>query len=433
MKTDPSVTSEIILETRKTNKSNQHPVKLRVTWKRTRKYYTLSGINKKSLWLTPDEWDNVLHQTKPRKAIKELRAHLVTLEKQASDVIKDLPEFTFAAFEGEYFTARDKNDLFSQMAASAKQLRKDGRISTAVTFECALNSLKEFTGKERLPMTSVTVKFLKNYQAWMTTPRKEITGEGKKKKEKVIPGNSLTTVGIYLRNVRTVFNEAKITGLVYPFGKPKDGLYRIPKGRNVKKALTQQQVAQIAAYKAIGYFEERSRDLWLFSYLCNGINFKDIARLKYENIHKDAEGYPKITIERAKTAEASDENATIHIIITRQIGRIIDRWGTKTGYIFPILQDGMTPEEEYKAVQQIVHVTNDNMKRICEDIGIDPVTTYTARHSFATILKRSGASVEFISESLGHRSKQTTLNYLANFEDEEKRKWAEMLLPENDE
>ncbi len=43
-----------------------------------------------------------------------------------------------------------------------------------------------------------------------------------------------------------------------------------------------------------------------------------------------------------------------------------------------------------------------------------------------------GASVEFISESLGHKSKQTTMNHLANFEDDEKKKWAEMLLPETE-
>jgi len=61
------------------------------------------------------------------------------------------------------------------------------------------------------------------------------------------------------------------------------------------------------------------------------------------------------------------------------------------------------------------------------------VTTYTARHSFATVLKRSGASYEFISESLGHRDMKTTNAYLANFEETEKRKYAGMLLPENNE
>ena len=219
---------------------------------------------------------------------------------------------------------------------------------------------------------------------------------------------------------------------MYPFGKSNQGLYAIPKGKNVKKALTQADVAKIASYSAAkGTLEQKSRDYWLFSYLCNGINIKDMARLKYANIKGE-----KITLIRAKTAESVDEETTIDIMITRQIGRIIDLHGNKPGtsdqYIFPILYQGITPEDEYRLIQQTVRNINDNMTNICSELKIDRATTYTARHSFATVLKRSGASVEFISESLGHKSKQTTQNYLANFEDEEKKKWANMLLPEKD-
>lgn len=424
MKADKTALTKIILETRKTNKDGLHPVKLRVTYKKDRKYYTLKGLDKRSLYMIQDEFD----QLQTDKNFKLLNIHLVELEKAAMDVIKEMNGFSFDKFEDIYFDKpTDKDDLFSIMLSIEKKLREEGRISTATTFKNALHSLKEFTGKERFPFKRVTVKFLKDYEKWMLTPR---IIEGRKK----MKANNRTTVGIYLRNVRTVFNQVKPTGILYPFGKSKHGLYAIPKGKNTKKALTQADVAKIAAYKAIkGTVEQRSRDYWLFSYLCNGINIKDIARLKYANIQGD-----KIILIRAKTADSVDEETTIDIIITRQIGRIIDRWGTKPvsqdQYIFPILRNGMTPEEEYRAIQQTVQTTNKNMANICKVIGIDKVTTYTARHSFATVLKRSGASVEFISESLGHKSKQTTMNYLANFEDEEKKKWANMLLPEaNDE
>ena len=71
---------------------------------------------------------------------------------------------------------------------------------------------------------------------------------------------------------------------------------------------------------------------------------------------------------------------------------------------------------------------NKYIGQIAEKIGIThKITSYTARHSFATVLKRSGASIEFISESLGHSNLQTTENYLADFEIEEKRKWAKEL------
>ena len=60
-------------------------------------------------------------------------------------------------------------------------------------------------------------------------------------------------------------------------------------------------------------------------------------------------------------------------------------------------------------------------------LGIDHISTYTARHSFATVLKRSGANIAYISESLGHQDLKTTENYLASFEREEREKNAELL------
>jgi len=387
----------------------------------------LKGLDKKSLYMSQSDFDIYL----TAKQFKPLKTHLVQIEDRAIDVIKGMSVFSFEAFESEYFSnPKDKDDLFSMMAATAKQLRKEGKISTAITFEFGLKSLKDFSGKEKLPFERVTVKFLKEYEKWMLTPRviEWITKDGKTKSRTKVNGR--TTVGFYLRNVRTMFNQVKPVGVLYPFGKSKQGLYSIPKGKNMKKALTQADVAKIAAYPMIkGTIEHRSRDLWLFSYLCNGINFKDIARLKYSNINGD-----KICLVRAKTAESTDEETSIQIMITGPIGRIIDTWGTgqttQDNYIFPVLHNDITAEEEYRAIIQLIQTTNKNMKRICAALKMDPVTTYVARHSFATVLKRSGASVEFISESLGHRNKQTTQNYLANFEDNEKMKWANMLLPE---
>jgi hypothetical protein len=247
--------------------------------------------------------------------------HFAALKSRARDVIKEMKAFTFETFEASYFSKpQDNDDLFSVMEATSKLFRDAGRISTAITFECGLKSLKEFTGKEKLPFEKVTVEFLKEYEKWMITPRKIKVNDQEKEKT-----NSRTTVGIYLRNVRTVFNQIKPVGLTYPFGKSKQGLYAIPKGKNTKKALPQADVAKIAAYKAInGTIEQKSRDLWLFSYLCNGINMKDVARLKYSNINGD-----KITLIRAKTAGTVDEETTIDIIITPQIARIIDLHGNK--------------------------------------------------------------------------------------------------------
>ena len=339
-------------------------------------------------------------------------SHLNELENIARQVISTLPTFSFTLFEQKYYEKpTNKRDLLYDLNKRAQQLRQEGRISTAVSFECTYNSIKKFTGKDRLGYDSTTVQFLNKYEKWM-----------------LAEGNSLTTVGIYLRNVRTAYRKAESEGVIksrtYPFG---DGKYVIPGGKNIKKALKFEEVKRIANYKALdGSNEQRYRDYWLFSYLCNGINIKDMARLKYINIEEDL-----IKLTRAKTQrETRQDPRPITIVITRQIGRIIDRWGNKPGlndqYVLPILSKGMTPDKEYKAIQQTTKMINKYIKDIAESVEItQKVTSYIARHSFATVLKRSGASTEFISESLGHSNLQTTENYLADFEIEEKRKWAE--------
>ena len=454
----------IVDDSRYPLKNGRITLKLRITHNRTQRYYPLIlepkdkdkdsiadiqkvskefGIAKgRSIALLPGDVKQVMKQNPSKDIHVTLKTILESYRERASDVISAMKIFSFDTFVTHYFSkVSDGNDLFEILASTADEFRKDGKISTAGTYDCTINSLKKFSGKEKLPFAAITVSFLKDYEKWFLTPRIiKINPKGKKKgKEKEqekeqekIKQNSRTTVSIYLRNVRTVFNKVKPEGVEYPFGKSKNGLYAVPKGRNTKKALTQADVAKIAKFDTIkGTFEQRSRDYWLFSYLCNGINIKDLARLKYSNIDGD-----KITLIRAKTADTVEEQSTISIPVTPNISRIIDRWGSKPAlpdqYVFDILKDKMSPEDEYRAIRQAVQTINKNMTRICAELKIDRATTYTARHSFATVLKRSGASVEFISESLGHKSKQTTMNYLANFEDEEKKKWANMLLPETE-
>jgi site-specific recombinase XerD len=68
------------------------------------------------------------------------------------------------------------------------------------------------------------------------------------------------------------------------------------------------------------------------------------------------------------------------------------------------------------------------MKFIAKKLGIlKPCTTYSARHSFSTIMKRSGANVQYISEALGHSSINTTKAYLDSFEDDTKKEMAKAL------
>ncbi len=99
---------------------------------------------------------------------------------------------------------------------------------------------------------------------------------------------SRTTVGIHLRSLRAVINEAIETGLMrredYLFGRRK---YKISEPRQAKIALQPDQIKAILAYTPETEEERAAKDIWVFSYFCGGMNINDICRLKRENIESD--------------------------------------------------------------------------------------------------------------------------------------------------
>jgi integrase len=398
-------TVAIILDTRRAKNGGKFPVKLRIIHNREVKYYATKRN------LTKEEYSKI-YEEKPSKHLKEIRDEIFTLQSRAKEIINKLPVFSFKTFENRLYKLKvDGTDLIEAFKSYTDILRLSDRISTAISYECSINSLKSF--KFPLRFEHITPDFLREYENWMLKK-----------------GNSITSVGIYLRALRSIYNEAISEEIIskdlYPFGKRK---YQIPTGRNTKKALQLSDIKKIFDYKPIPEStEEKARDLWLFSYLCNGINMKDIARLKYKNFEGNF-----LTFNRAKTERTTRSNPKpISIYLNPKAIDIIKRWGNKNkgidNYIFPILEIGCTSERENQLIQQLIKNVNKWMKRISMNLGIEKsVTTYTARHSFSTVLKRSGASVDFISEALGHSNVRTTESYLGSFEDETKQKYAESL------
>lgn len=373
-------------------------VSIRVTYDRKKRYYP-TPVN-----LTEPDFLKT-QGNKPREPFKEIALALQAYENKAADIIKNLSIFTWEAFERQYLTNRGaKDSVFFAFAEYIKSLKEAERIGTAVSYECAQSSIKKF--KADLRFAEVTPDLLKRYEKWM-----------------LANNNSVTTVGIYLRSLRTLFNNAIADGLIskeiYPFGKKK---YEIPTGKNIKKALTLSDIELLYNYKPEpGSSDEKARDFWLFMYLCNGINVKDLCLLKQDNITGDI-----IEFERAKTARTKRTVEPIRVVITDEAKQIMTKWGNKNmigkNFIFPVLSKGLSPERERQLIQQLTKLINKHMKKIALELGIsNDVTTYAARHSFATILQRSGASTEFISEALGHGNIKTTQSYLAGFEDNSKR------------
>lgn len=439
------VTICIILDTRRIKeKTKKYPVKLRVTYDRTTENYPTVFD------LTAAEFEK-FSASRINAELQTTRDKLKALERNAQSAAEGITPFQFKEFEKDFVQHQPllkqkkakpvlqqeasldfdwvpfhkkfpilKEPLFIEGTLGAafsnyiRALIMAGRIGTAASYHCAYVSLIKFRGNPKF--TDVTTVFLTQYENWM--------------KEKDI---SKSTVGIYIRPIRALFNEAIDNGLIkkekcYPFGRRK---YRIPTGKNVKKSLDLQDVMAIYNYQCDTPSVRKGRDFWLFCYFSNGMNPKDVANLKYKNIEGDY-----LVFERAKTENTmrSDPKA-ITVYITVEMKSMIAKYGNKdaspNNYLFPILEPGLSALRQYELVQLFFSFINNCMRDVAKALGINKkVTTYVARHTFSTVMKRSGASTEYIQEALGHTDVKTTENYLDSFEKEVKKQFAHRLLAE---
>lgn len=398
--------ASIYFDNLRPKKNEKCSVKIRVTFIGKRKYFS-TGVE-----LKPEDFENAMSTEKGTHKNAEQKDANTKINKcltKAVEVISILPMFTFNAFEESYLEQRNTRSSVSfAFDKYIEQLKNEDRIGTAASYECAKRSISEF--KKDLTFAEVTPVLLKQYQSKMLQA-----------------GKSLTTVGIYLRSLRAIFNLQNIDKSLYPFGDGKNK-YSIPKGRNIKKALTIEEIAKIYNYEApAGSTKEMAKDYWLFLYLCNGMNVKDFCLLKWGNIEGQM-----LTYNRAKTERSRKESKSISVALKPETMEIIKKWGqpsiAKDAYIFPHLKAKISKEDERAIYKQLTKTLNKYTKQICSELKInDNVTTYFARHSFATVLKRSGAKIEMISELLGHSSVDVTENYLDSFENEHIQKETDVL------
>lgn len=157
------------------------------------------------------------------------------------------------------------------------------------------------------------------------------------------------------------------------------------------------------------------------------MNVKDFCLLRWKNIDGNMLSY-----KRAKTERSQKESKRISVALKPETWDIINKWGQKSldenAFIFPHLKSGMSADQKRAVYHQLTKTINKYMKRIAVEVGINKkVTTYYARHSFATVLKRSGTRIEMISELLGHSSVDVTESYLDSFENEQIQKETDVL------
>ncbi|RCW31959.1 site-specific integrase [Marinilabilia salmonicolor] len=376
-------------DTNRAKKTGKYPVKLRVTFRRKRKYYG-TGID-----LSKEEWDK-MHLPDVKGKLLKRRRELDQIVQEAEEVGSQMTSFSFHQFEDLFFNAPDDSlSVYDAYDRRIQILEQEEREGTRDNYEDSKVSLQKF--KKNLSFYDVTPDFLNSYEKYMLEA-----------------GKSPATVGIYLRPLRAIMNQAiqdkVISNDSYPFRKDK---YKIPTGKKGKVALNEEELSLLLNYKPVPFSnEDRSFDFWVFSYLCNGMNFKDIFNLRYYQIEDD-----HFTFKREKTRlTTKDAPIFVDVQLTDYSRKIIEKWGNKDrnpqNYVFPFVNTEKTEKSRKNARKQFIRLTNHYLKRICTKIGIQKeVTTYVARHTFAYIVITRGYSIEVLKELLGHSDIKTTQNY----------------------
>lgn len=217
---------------------------------------------------------------------------------------------------------------------------------------------------------------------------------------------AVNTRGIHLRNIRAVINSAinnEVTEIKYPFRH-----FKIKKQETKKRSLTIEQIKTIRDYPCEPHMRQYV-DIFMLIFYLRGINIVDLCRLTDKNIHNG-----HIEYYRAKT------NRLYFVKIEPEAQKIIDKHrGEK--YLLNIL-------DRYKNYQCYRSRLNRNLKQLGpvkilprkngragkkEFYPIFPeLSTYWARHSWATIASKLGIPKDTIAAGLGHGQKTTTDIYI---------------------
>lgn len=390
------VTCKIVLDTK--SKDAEKRLFLSVTYQRKAYKYSL-GLDYK---LTKEQFEN-----KNLKVTKEALSKAEPEKLRAEGIIKQLgTNFTFARFKSLFKgneTAitcgmSDKiEDIYSNYLIDHPALSQ----GTIDSYKTVVNHLISFN--KNLRITDITVPFLYEFQEYL------------KKTQNV---TSETTINIYSRSIRAIYNYAEVKlDLDHknnPFGRNK---IRIASNTNVKKAITPNDFQKVLSYKPRNAKEEFAHDMFLISFGLAGMNIADILSIKNSDIKGDV-----LTYYRKKTEKRQRTTTPITIKIGKPTMELIKKHGymncdAPSDYVFPFFKNTMTEKQELRKRKDITKIINRSLETICENINIEKITTYSARHTIATMLMNSGVNVEVISKSLGHSNIEVTQNYLSQLSD----------------
>lgn len=412
---------------RQKNSSGRYVLKVQVygqdqAGKTIRKYYSLSKICLTAYGtkgLTEKEFDKVFHGHHPRGKEQKL---LMAINKEllrAQTILNEQQSFSLSDFERQYLgiSKETVRDYFQDYIAKC---HARDRYKSAQSYQVALRCLLEYNqhtrNGEEIYFNQITKTFLNDYDHWMRSQKVKSKSSGAERNR-----FSINTISIYMRNLRTIFNQAIEDGVVkqaaYPFG-ASSNKYTIPSSVNSKRALSQEQLKALWLVPTHNEYERRAKLYWFLIYSLNGINLADLAEVKQASYFEGI-----LRFQRSKTRGAGKGTVrTISLPITAFAKEIMQELRVDSDdpddFLLPIYTQEMTVKERNKSRSSILYNINANLKKLSPRANLNfHVTSYHARHSYATSALSSGANLHDIKETLGHSDLKTTLNYIASIED----------------
>lgn len=323
--------------------------------------------------------------------LSSLREELVTNVSRLSGIIARLDKAGtpyHADKVVELYNAPDGTGCFISFAFGLiGHMVRIGKSLTAAKYTTALNSFKRFRGGCDVPIDNMDSGLMLEYEYWL----KE-TGACK------------NTTSFYMRNLRAIYNRAVEEDFAvqkFPFRHVYTGIDKTVKRALSAKAVKAIKNLDLSLFPQLDY----ARDLFLFSFYTRGMSFIDMAFLK----KKDLQG-GILSYHRKKTGRR------LFIKWEKPMQEIIDKYDTgDSPYLLPVIKEN--GKDFRKQYTNGAHLVNDKLKKIGELLGLEiPLTSYVARHSWASIAKSKSVPVSVISEAMGHDSESTTRIYLASLD-----------------
>lgn len=386
---------KVICKKNNVSKNGTAPLYLRFTHNRETRLVSI-GVN-----ISPECWnegEQIISEEYPNS--RELQFKVDSSLKKYEQMIKRLEILDIEANFDTLLNSRSVNQstISEYFSVQIEKLNNADKYGSASKYKVTRALLDEFRPSARF--NEIDLIFLQDFSLFLHKR-----------------GNQSNSIATKMSVLKAVYNKA-IKEKIFipatnPFGDFKVGKYWKP---TRKRAIAKQDVMKLQSLNLTEdnavYSLAFARDIFLFSYFVAGINFKDIATLRYKDIHNE-----RIYYQRHKTGKEMNSP------ILSDVRQIINKYSKATmnedDYIFPILDRKVhiTELQIYNRVHKVLGHVNRNLKKLGRMTGVRmELTTYVARHTCATVLRRAGVSIDIISETLGHSDTTTTQIYLDSFE-----------------